>query len=71
MRCIEISLLQLPALYLLGLTLTWDVLKSQKDLGGGLKQWGLTLTWDVLKCRKQQSSRWILSRLTLTWDVLK
>ena len=46
MRCIEIALWLSCHHHGLRLTLTWDVLKSNTDVGKSDK---LTLTWDVLK----------------------
>ena len=54
-----------------GLTLTWDVLKWRTT--GSVKKWKswLTLTWDVLKSGNRTINNIIASGLTLTWDVLK
>ena len=71
MRCIEISKVRQKTMILIGLTLTWDVLKY--DSRGFFKEsrmW-LTLTWDVLKSPIGYEVNSAGVRLTLTWDVLK
>ena len=71
MRCIEMVIEFGKNLLDLGLTLTWDVLKSKNGQQiYVINQW-LTLTWDVLKY-KHIFEVWCYSYwLTLTWDVLK
>ena len=56
---------------LIGLTLTWDVLKSSKLLCTTKRHIWLTLTWDVLKFANIEGNKVCGFWLTLTWDVLK
>ena len=49
MRCIEMSIILIEQENLMGLTLTWDVLKLIYPLTNLTIAMRLTLTWDVLK----------------------
>ena len=49
MRCIEIDMFCRDHTALIGLTLTWDVLKYDYKKHNGYYHSRLTLTWDVLK----------------------
>ena len=55
----------------LGLTLTWDVLKCPRRTELAVNSFRLTLTWDVLKSRIFRTECFPRNGLTLTWDVLK
>ena len=71
MGCIETLFSHTLAYALLGLTLTWDVLKQSVPQEIEPKRYRLTLTWDVLKRYLVIQGNNPEGRLTLTWDVLK
>ena len=71
MRCIEIILVHYSLLIVAGLTLTWDVLKSNVSSLVPSFRLGININMRCIEIKLTEWQQTDCRRLTLTWDVLK